>query len=247
MLIPKKNRIAVYAYLFKEGVLVAKKDFAAPKHAEIEVPNLQVIKLMQSLKSRNYVKENFNWQYFYYYLTNEGIEYLREYLHLPSEIVPVTLKKKLHVLLLLVEDLHKDSVVIEEIGEIEVIEVIEEIEEVLLLIKKLDLVLTINLNSVKVVVVLVEVVDLEVIVKVVVVLMVLVKVVVKVAVVLMVLVKVVAKVVVVLKVLVKVVVKVVVVLMALVKVVLEDLVVALVVDLVVELLVLNKPLLCRIQ
>jgi len=93
MLIPKKNRLAVYAYLFKEGVLVAKKDFAALKHPEIDVPNLQVIKLMQSLKSRNYVKENFNWQYYYYYLTNEGIEYLREFLHLPSDIVPVTLKK----------------------------------------------------------------------------------------------------------------------------------------------------------
>lgn len=44
MLIPKKNRIAIYEYLFKEGVMVAKKDFNAPKHRDIEgVPNLQVI------------------------------------------------------------------------------------------------------------------------------------------------------------------------------------------------------------
>lgn len=34
-----------------------------------------------------------NRQYFYWYLTAEGIEYLREYLHLPEEIVPATLKK----------------------------------------------------------------------------------------------------------------------------------------------------------
>ena len=48
MLIPKKNRKTIYEHLFKEGVLVAKKDFFAPKHAEIEtVPNLQVIKAMQ--------------------------------------------------------------------------------------------------------------------------------------------------------------------------------------------------------
>lgn len=48
MLIPKKNRKAIYEHLFKEGVLVAKKDFFAPKHSEIEtVPNLQVIKAMQ--------------------------------------------------------------------------------------------------------------------------------------------------------------------------------------------------------
>lgn len=52
MLIPKKNRVIIYENLFKEGVAVAKKDFNAPKHLEIEgVPNLQVIKAMQVLKS----------------------------------------------------------------------------------------------------------------------------------------------------------------------------------------------------
>ncbi|CAM9291781.1 unnamed protein product [Scytosiphon promiscuus] len=48
---------------------------------------------MKSMKSRGLVRETFNWQYFYWYLTVEGIEYLREYLHLPEEIVPATLKK----------------------------------------------------------------------------------------------------------------------------------------------------------
>jgi small subunit ribosomal protein S10e len=47
MLIPKKNRKLIYEHLFKEGVLVAKKDFNAPKHDEVDVPNLQVIKAMQ--------------------------------------------------------------------------------------------------------------------------------------------------------------------------------------------------------
>ena len=48
MLIPKKNRKAVYEHLFKEGVMVAKKDFNAPHHAELKtIPNLQVIKAMQ--------------------------------------------------------------------------------------------------------------------------------------------------------------------------------------------------------
>lgn len=46
MLIPKKNRIAIYEYLFKEGVLVAKKDPFAAKHPEIEVPNLHVVKAL---------------------------------------------------------------------------------------------------------------------------------------------------------------------------------------------------------
>jgi small subunit ribosomal protein S10e len=48
MLMPKKNRVAIYEYLFKEGVMVAKKDFHAPKHCDLEfIPNLQVIKAMQ--------------------------------------------------------------------------------------------------------------------------------------------------------------------------------------------------------
>ena len=48
----------------------------------------------QSLKSRGYVKEQFAWRTYYWYLTNEGIQYLRDYLHLPPEIVPSTLKRQ---------------------------------------------------------------------------------------------------------------------------------------------------------
>ena len=54
-----------------------------------------MIKALTSLKSRGYVKEQFAWRHYYWYLTNEGIQYLRDYLHLPSEIVPSTLKRAL--------------------------------------------------------------------------------------------------------------------------------------------------------
>ena len=48
MFISKKNRIEVYSYLFKEGVVVAKKHWNLPKHPEIEeATNLEVIKLWQ--------------------------------------------------------------------------------------------------------------------------------------------------------------------------------------------------------
>merc|ERR1712028_278768 len=101
MLVPKANRQAVYKYLFKEGVMVAKKDFNKPKHGDPdlktadgqEVPNLQVIKLMQSLKSRGFVTERFNWNWYYYYLTNEGIDCLQKFLNLPTDVVPATLQK----------------------------------------------------------------------------------------------------------------------------------------------------------
>uniref|UniRef100_A0A3B3RGB5 Ribosomal protein S10 n=1 Tax=Paramormyrops kingsleyae TaxID=1676925 RepID=A0A3B3RGB5_9TELE len=97
MLMPKKNRVAIYELLFKEGVMVAKKDVHLAKHPELadkNVPNLHVMKAMQSLKSRGYVKEQFAWRHFYWYLTNEGIQYLRDFLHLPPEIVPATLRRQ---------------------------------------------------------------------------------------------------------------------------------------------------------
>ncbi|KAI0292827.1 Plectin/S10 domain-containing protein [Multifurca ochricompacta] len=93
MIISKENKRTIYQNLFKEGVLVAKKDFNAPKHEELEVPNLEVIKALQSLTSRGYVKTQFSWQWYYYTLTPEGVEYLREWLHLPAEVVPETHRK----------------------------------------------------------------------------------------------------------------------------------------------------------
>src|SRR5690348_4026059 len=94
MLMPKSHIHDIYEYLFKEGVMVARKDFNAKKHPALsKIPNLHVIKTLQSLKSRKYVKEQFAWRHYYWYLTNEGIQYLRDYLHLPPEIVPPTLKR----------------------------------------------------------------------------------------------------------------------------------------------------------
>jgi len=71
-------------------VLVAKKDFNQPKHGDIDTKNLYVIKACQSLTSRGYLKTQFSWQWYYYTLTPEGLDYLREWLHLPAEIVPQT-------------------------------------------------------------------------------------------------------------------------------------------------------------
>jgi small subunit ribosomal protein S10e len=73
--------------------LVAKKDPYLNKHSEdIPIPNLEVLSLMKSFTSKGFTRETFNWQYHYYYLTNTGIEYLRQYLALPADIVPATLK-----------------------------------------------------------------------------------------------------------------------------------------------------------
>ncbi|WPD62453.1 ribosomal 40S subunit protein S10B [Saccharomyces cerevisiae] len=82
--------IELRSHIEIEGVVVAKKDFNQAKHEEIDTKNLYVIKALQSLTSKGYVKTQFSWQYYYYTLTEEGVEYLREYLNLPEHIVPGT-------------------------------------------------------------------------------------------------------------------------------------------------------------
>jgi len=42
------------------------------------------------LTSRGYVKTQFSWQYYYYTLTDEGVEFLRNELNIPEGILPLT-------------------------------------------------------------------------------------------------------------------------------------------------------------
>ncbi|XP_076450074.1 small ribosomal subunit protein eS10-like [Babylonia areolata] len=94
MLVPKQHRQKVYEYLFKEGVMVASNKLGGAEHRDIGIPNLHVIKLMKSLKSRGFVREGFAWCHYYWFLTNEGIMHLRDFLNLPAEIIPATLKRQ---------------------------------------------------------------------------------------------------------------------------------------------------------
>merc|ERR1719217_1075714 len=99
MIVTKKVRKLVYKNLFNAGVLVAQKNFMIDKTLkdedgnDVTTRNLFVIKLMTSLKSRGYVKEQFNWQWYYWFITDEGIEYLRKYLNIPAEVLPKTYKQ----------------------------------------------------------------------------------------------------------------------------------------------------------
>ena len=58
--------------------MVAKKDYNAAKHQDLDVLNLEVIKTMQSLTSKCYVKTQFSWQWYYYVLTPDGLDFLRQ-------------------------------------------------------------------------------------------------------------------------------------------------------------------------
>lgn len=90
MVMPLADLRAIYELLFRDGVIVAKKDRRPQSmHPDVKgVTNLKVIHAMGSLKSKGCVRETFAWKHAYYYLTKEGIAYLQDYLHLPPEIMP---------------------------------------------------------------------------------------------------------------------------------------------------------------
>src|SRR3989338_2668301 len=93
MLMPQADRRLVYERLIADGVLVVRNDVNATKHAYLKVKNLHAMKAMQSLHSREYVTKQFSWMWYYYVLTPKGLQYLREYLHLPETVAPATMQK----------------------------------------------------------------------------------------------------------------------------------------------------------
>ena len=94
VLVLKEHRRAVYEYLIGEGVVVVKKDAYLPKHQHIKsVPNLIVMMIVKSLRSRKLLRGTFNWQWSYYWLNSAGVKYICEFLGLPEDVVPATYKK----------------------------------------------------------------------------------------------------------------------------------------------------------
>lgn len=97
VLVQRSQRRAIFEYILKEGVIVVKKDAYLPFHQHITtVPNLQVMMIVKSLKSRGCLTLCYNWGWFYYFLTAEGVKYLIQELGLPadSKILPATYTKK---------------------------------------------------------------------------------------------------------------------------------------------------------
>lgn len=95
MVMPLGDLRAICELFFRDGVIVAKKD-KHPKsmHPDIYgVSNVKVIRAMTSLKSKGCVRETFAWKHSYYYITNDGVAYQQNYLHLPLEIVPASLQQ----------------------------------------------------------------------------------------------------------------------------------------------------------
>ena len=90
--VQKSEKKAVYRYLLQEGVIVIHKDFTTQPHKGTNVPNIHVRLLLRSLKDRGNVELVFSWQYFYYFINEQGKKYLSDYLNLTEEVVPLTWK-----------------------------------------------------------------------------------------------------------------------------------------------------------
>ena len=91
VLVPLKEKVKIYTYFLQEGVFACKKDNTS-KNETLDIPNLHCFLVMRSLISRKFATEIFRWQWHYYFLTPEGIKYLREYLGLPATVIPNTYK-----------------------------------------------------------------------------------------------------------------------------------------------------------
>ncbi len=91
VLVPTKEKVKIYTYFLQEGVFACKKDNVS-KNETLDIPNLHCFLVMRSLISRKFATEIFKWQWHYYFLTPEGIQYLRDYLGLPNTVIPNTYK-----------------------------------------------------------------------------------------------------------------------------------------------------------
>ena len=86
VLVSKKHKVQLYTYFLQEGVFACRKGVG--NNETTNIPNLHCFLVMRSLVSRGMATEIFSWQWHYYFLTRKGVEYLREYLGLPANVVP---------------------------------------------------------------------------------------------------------------------------------------------------------------
>ena len=91
VLVPLKEKVKLYTFFLKEGVFACRKDNTT-NNENLQIPNLHCVLIMRSLVSRGMATEIFSWRWHYYFLTKKGVDYLREYLGLPANIVPNTYK-----------------------------------------------------------------------------------------------------------------------------------------------------------
>jgi small subunit ribosomal protein S10e len=99
MIITKKEKELVYNEIFRVGVLVVRKNkIKFSSKEENKINNMIVIKILKGLLSKGLVNETFSWKVYYFTLNEKGIIFLRNFLNIPSIVVPLTHKKPIQEL-----------------------------------------------------------------------------------------------------------------------------------------------------
>lgn len=98
--IPTEDRRQVLKALFENGALYAMKDVKIT-HKQVkridgsDMPNLFVVHTLRRYVSKNLVRETFNWNTHYYFMTEQGLSAIREELGLPETAEPKTFQNNL--------------------------------------------------------------------------------------------------------------------------------------------------------
>lgn len=93
MFIPAAIRKKILRHLFKSGVLVVSADQAG-KHQELNCLNIYAFQIGRSFADKGFAKRQYAWSHAYFTLTQEGIDWLRNYFGAPANVEPATRQER---------------------------------------------------------------------------------------------------------------------------------------------------------
>ena len=94
VIVYREERKKVHIYLLQNGVICFPKDTKEVNEV-LGIENLKLFMICRSLMSKGCVTQLFNWQYHYFSLTNDGIQFLKSELGIEDESVqPITCRQR---------------------------------------------------------------------------------------------------------------------------------------------------------
>lgn len=89
MRITSDQIVQIKEYLFENGIILT-NDTPQAIHNELNIADKKIMSYLKTLISKGYVQKTFVWQHGYYFLTDEGVEWLRDDLCMEENDMPLT-------------------------------------------------------------------------------------------------------------------------------------------------------------
>lgn len=89
MRLSTNEMIKIKSYFFKEGVCLV-EDRTEDPHPDLGINSKEVMKMFKSLVSKGIARKTFVWRHAYYFITQAGIEMLKDEFCLEEEEFPLT-------------------------------------------------------------------------------------------------------------------------------------------------------------